>query len=134
MLFTVYLVRYWFYYLFFSGTFSLFFIQNKSLCLLILFNFLISMKLGEIVTYSGLETVFLCGNFPITVCVCPVALGESWIQCEHESHLPPRCAGTYYLVGGGARDKRARARTRCEPGLLFCSVAIRTLLRVVLDP
>ena len=41
--------------------------------------------------------------------------------------LPQSVLAAITLVGGGARDEGVRARARCEPGLLLCSVVIITL-------
>ena len=42
--------------------------------------------------------------------------------------------GVVTLVGGGAGDRGARARSKCEVGLSLCSVAVTTLLGVESDP
>ena len=82
------------------------------------------MKLGETVTYTGLEGVFLCGSIPLQSACARLLWWESWIWHEHGSHLPPGCAGSYHLGGRWGRYGSTLARNRCELGLLLCSVSI----------
>ena len=58
------------------------FMLNKFLCLLNLFNFLCPMKLGETVTFYGLEGLSLC-KASWAVCGAPWFWWESWIWSEH---------------------------------------------------
>ena len=54
------------------------------------------MKLGETVTYPGLEGVSLCESIPLQFVCSQCLFWESCIWHEHNLH-PPRCAGSYHL-------------------------------------
>ena len=59
-------------------------------------NFLCCMKLGETVTYCGLEGVSLCRRVLYSLCV-PSAFGRRAGFDVNTSHDFPRCAGSDHL-------------------------------------
>ena len=86
------------------------------------------MKLVEIVTYPGLEGMSLRGSIPMQSVYSQVFCGraESEVSTKHVFSGGVLAAGA--LVGGMARDGWARARARCEPGILLGSAKISTLV------
>ena len=88
--------------------------------------FSVSMKLGKNVT-CGLEGASFCGSMPIQSVCAQCLRWESWIWREHKSCLSQGGLAAITLVGAGVGDEGTKSRTRCEPGLLLCSVAITTL-------
>ena len=86
------------------------------------------MNLLETVIYCNLEGVSLCWNIPIQSACTQWLWRESCIWHEHESHFHQGVLAPITLVESGAEDRGARAWSRCEPGLLFCSLSNTTLL------
>ena len=72
-----------------------YFIWGIFLCL-ILFNFLF-MNSGEIVTYSGLRGVSLCGSIPMQSACTQWLWWERWIWSEHRLCFSPKYAGSQCL-------------------------------------
>ena len=94
---------------FLKSSFSCSFIWNKFLVFSFSLSFFISMKLGEPVSYFDLEAVSFCGsNLIRSVC-------SQWLWWETGSDIsmnhvfPQGLLAAITLVGGGARDRRARA-------------------------
>lgn len=59
--------------------------------------------------------------------------GEAGSEVSMSHSLSPGLLAVVTLVGGKAAEGRARARARCEPGLL-CSGVTTTLLGIVVFP
>ena len=53
--------------------------------------------------------------------------GEAGSDVNTSRIFPQDVQAAITLVGGGTGDRGAKARGRCEPGLLLCSVAITAL-------
>ena len=64
------------------------------------------MKLGETVTYPGLEDMSLYGHTFIQPTCAQWLWWEGWTLSEHRSYLPLRFDGSYHL--GGRWDCRWR--------------------------
>ena len=74
--------------------------------------------------FVGVSTVFIGPKYLVA------ELDLTW----KEDIFPQGVLSAVTLVGGGAGDRGARARSKCEVGLSLCSVAVTTLLGVGSDP
>ena len=89
------------------------------------------MKLGETVTYPGLEE-YPCVGMSICSPYLPSGFGGRAGSDVSMSHIFPQgVLAAITLVGGGAGYGGAKARASCELGLLLCLVAITFLLGTV---
>ena len=89
------------------------------------------MKLGERVTYPGLEVKW-CPCVGVSLCSLlhvPGGFSERASSEMSRGHIfPGGVLAAITLVGGRAGDGGARAKAKCELGLLLCSMAATTLL------
>lgn len=84
------------------------------------------MKLLLILVLKGYPCV---GVSLYSLCMPSVFGGKSGFELSMSDIFPQCVVAAIILVGGGIGDEGSRDRARCEPGLLFCSVANITLLR-----
>ena len=85
------------------------------------------MKLDETVTYGGLEGMPLCGSVPIQSACTLWLWRDCWIDVNRSHVFSEGVLTAIRLVAGGTRAGGAGARTRFEPVLPLCSVAITAL-------
>lgn len=85
-----------------------------------------------IITYPSLEDVSLCGSITIQACssLCiPSGFGgRAGSQLSVGCIIPLGVLASITLVKGRVGNGGAKARAKCELGLLLCSVAITILL------
>ena len=84
------------------------------------------MKLGETVTYPGLERVSLCGHILYGLCMPSGFGGRPGSEVGISHVFPQGVLAAITLVRGG--DGGAKARAMPEPGLLLCLVTYNALL------
>ena len=89
------------------------------------------MKQLPILVLKGCACV---GTSLYSLCVPSGFVGRAVSDMSMSHIFPQGVLAAITLVGGGAGDRRASARARCEPGLLYCSVANRTFLGVGSGP
>ena len=123
MLWTHYLVNYFFYFIsHFFRFFPYSFNWNKFLCLPIWLNFLclyeISWSCYLFQSWSGV----LVWEHPYLIYVCSKTDGRAGSDSIRSHIFPQGVLAAITLVGGGAGGGGAKARARCEQGLFLCSL------------
>ena len=92
------------------------------------------MKLGETVISPSPEGC-PCGRASLCSLHLPSGFSRTAVSEVSRGHVFPWVVvEAAILVAGRAGDVSARARTRCEPGLLLCTVSVTSLLGVGLRP